>query len=326
MAGAGTFDALDLGLLQALQLDGRAALSRIARRLGASERTVARRYGRLRTLGLHVVGQPVPARVGMTRWLLRIHCTPDSAASVAQALARRPDTSWISLASGGTELYCALTTRTPHERDALLLDKLPRTPHLVGVGAHCLLRLFTGITSTWYANGAPFGAAHGREGGSSAPASRSDEHPEPVALDVTDRALLTALAKDGRAGLPELAATTGRSPSSVQRRLQRLRAQGALDFSVDFAPRHLGYDLMTHLWLQVAPGHVSAVGRALATHPEIAFAAATTGPHNVVASGVFRDSQDLYRYLDHRIGSLPGIQAAETAPILREVKRLTIST
>ncbi|MFI8940911.1 Lrp/AsnC family transcriptional regulator [Streptomyces syringium] len=326
MAGSGTFDALDLGLLQALQFDGRAALSRIARRLGASERTVARRYSRLRTLGLRVVGQPVPARLGMTRWLLRIHCAPDSAASVAQALARRPDTSWISLTCGGTELYCALTTPTPYERDALLLDKLTRTPHLVGVGAHCLLRLFTGITSRWYANGLPFGAAPGPVGGALVPASHSDEHPEPVALDVTDRALCTELAKDGRAGLPELAAATGRSPSSVQRRLERLRAQGALDFSVDFAPRHLGYDLMTHLWLQVAPGQVSAVGRALATHPEIAFAAATTGPHNVVASGIFRGSHDLYHYLDHRIGSLPGIHAVETAPILREVKRLTVST
>ncbi|MGX8904259.1 Lrp/AsnC family transcriptional regulator [Streptomyces netropsis] len=321
-SGSGTFDALELGLLQALQLDGRAALSRIARRLGASERTLARRYSRLCTLGLRVVGQPVPARLGMTRWLLRLHCAPDSAGSVAQALARRPDTSWISLASGGTELYCALTTSTPHERDALLLEKLPRTPGLTAVGAHCLLRLFTDITSTWYASGIPFGPAHGHEDRVPAPTLRALEPPEPLSLDATDRALLTELAKDGRAGLPELAAAIGRSPSSVQRHLEHLRSQGALGFSVDFAPRHLGYHLMTHFWLRVAPGDVSAVGRALAAHPEIAFAAATTGPYNLVASGVFCGSHDLHHYLDHRIGSLPGIQAIETAPILREVKRL----
>ncbi|MCA6091846.1 Lrp/AsnC ligand binding domain-containing protein [Streptomyces sp. SCA3-4] len=95
---------------------------------------------------------------------------------------------------------------------------------------------------------------------------------------------------------------------------------------MDFAPRHLGYHLMTHLWLRVAPGEVSAVGHALATHPEIAFAAATTGPHNLVATGVFRGGHDLYDHLDHRIGSLPGIQAVETAPVLREVKRLTART
>ncbi|WP_338933251.1 Lrp/AsnC family transcriptional regulator [Streptomyces netropsis] len=326
VVGSGTFDALELGLLQALQLDGRAALSRIAQRLGASERTVGRRYSRLRTLGMRVVGQPVPARLGMTRWLLRIHCAPDSAGSVAQALARRPDTSWISLASGGTELYCAFTPSAPHERDALLLEKLPRTPRLMGVGAHCLLHLFTGITSTWYANGIPFGHARKDEGGVPMPALGLPEDPEPLALDATDRALLAELAKDGRAGLPELAAATGRSPSSTQRHLERLRTQGALGFSVDFAPRHLGYHLMTHLWLRVAPGEVPAAGRALATHPEIAFAAATTGPHNLVATGIFRGSHDLHHYLDRHIGSLPGIQAVETAPILREVKRLTLGT
>ncbi|MCA6091891.1 Lrp/AsnC ligand binding domain-containing protein [Streptomyces sp. SCA3-4] len=56
----------------------------------------------------------------------------------------------------------------------------------------------------------------------------------------------------------------------------------------------------------------------------LAFAAATTGPHNLVATGVFRGGHDLHHYLDHRIGSLPGIQAVETAPILREVKRLAV--
>ncbi|MFI9237083.1 Lrp/AsnC family transcriptional regulator [Streptomyces sp. NPDC053079] len=326
VGGSGTFDALELALLHALQLDGRAALSHIARRVGASERTVARRYSRLRTLGLRVVGQPVPARLGMTRWLLRIHCAPDSAGPVAQALARRPDTSWISLASGGTELYCAFTVSTPYERDALLLETLPRTPRLVGVSAHCLLRVFTSITSTWYSNGIPFGPAPGDEDSIPAAALERPEHPEPLALDITDRALLAKLAEDGRAGLPELAAATGRSPSSIQRHLEHLRTQGALGFSVDFSPQHLGYHLITHLWLRVTPGTVSAAGHALATHPEIAFAAATTGPHNLVASGVFRSSHDLHHYLDHHIGSLPGIQAVETAPVLREVKRLTVRT
>ncbi|TJZ57559.1 Lrp/AsnC family transcriptional regulator [Streptomyces piniterrae] len=316
-----TLDALDRGLLQVLQLDGRAAFSGIARQLGVSERTVARRYRRLCTLGLRIVGQPVPLRLGMTRWLLRIHCTPDAAGTIAEALARRPDTSWISLASGGTELYCAVTARTPHDRDALLLDKLPRTPRLVSVSAHCLLRLFTGITSTWYASGLPFGRA--QETDVLLPAAELHEPVGPLTLDATDRALLAALAKDGRAGLPELAAATSRSTSSVQRHLDRLRADGALGFSVDFDPQHLGYQMMTHLWLRVAPGELSTIGTTLAAHPEIAFAAATTGPHNLVASGVFRGSDDLYHYLDHRVGSLPGIQAIETAPILREVKRLT---
>lgn len=38
---------------------------------------------------------------------------------------------------------------------------------------------------------------------------------------------------------------------------------------------------------------------------------------------MFHDADELYRYLNHRIGALPGVQSIETTPILREVKRLT---
>ncbi|MFE9320071.1 AsnC family protein [Nocardia sp. NPDC052278] len=56
-----TLDDLDLQLLHALQIDGRAAYSTIAQVLGVSSRTVARRYGRLRTSGLvRVTGVAAP--------------------------------------------------------------------------------------------------------------------------------------------------------------------------------------------------------------------------------------------------------------------------
>lgn len=144
-------DELDQRLLQGLQLDGRAHFSDLARQLNVSERTVARRYRRLRGLGLRIVGQPVAARLGMVRWLLRLTCTPDAAGIVADALARRPDTSWVTLASDGTELYCALDTRTADERNALFLQKLPRTPQVLSISAHCMMRIFIGDTSTWHA-------------------------------------------------------------------------------------------------------------------------------------------------------------------------------
>ncbi|SED53547.1 transcriptional regulator, AsnC family [Streptomyces sp. 2224.1] len=303
---------LDTRLLEALQLDGRAPFSHLARRLDVSERTIARRYQNLRTLGLRIVGQPVPARLGLVRWLLRLRCTPDAAGTIADALARRPDTSWVTLASGGTELSCAVNTRTTEERNALLLQKLPRTPHVLSVSAHCMMRIFVGATSTWHAT-----RFH-------APASAVDSGtPDaPLTLDATDRTLFTELARDGRATLPELARASGRSASSVQRHLERLRTEGALGFSVDFDPQLLGYHMTTQLWLQVTPAHLRTVGETLATHPAIAFAAAITGTSNLVASGVFRTPADLYDYIDQHIGPLPGIQSIETAPTLREVKRL----
>ncbi|MFD4630943.1 Lrp/AsnC family transcriptional regulator [Streptomyces sp. NPDC058284] len=306
-------DDLEQRLLHLLQLDGRIPLSRAARRLGVSERTVTRRYQRLRALGLRLVGRPVPSRLDLTHWLLCLRCTPGTAVATARALARRPDISWVTVDSGGTEVCCALNTRTAADRDALL-QKLPHTPHVVSASAHCVLRTFVGDTTTWH-------ASRFRTGGASL-AVDSGGRRAPLPLDGADRALFAELARDGRAPLPELAAATDRSPSSVQRRLQRLRGEGALAFAVDFDPRLLGYHMSTRLWLRVTPAHLRTVGEVLATHPEIPFAAAVTGTCNVVASGIFQSPYDLYEYIDRRVGPLPGIQDIQTTAPLREVKRL----
>ncbi|MEV0259001.1 AsnC family transcriptional regulator [Streptomyces sp. NPDC050732] len=319
---SGILDEIDQRLVQELQRDGRAPFARLAAAVGVSEHTVARRYRRLHTMGLRVIGVPGRHPAGATRWLLRISCTPDASAKIADALARRPDTAWVSIASGGTELHCAFATRTTSERDALLLHKLPQTPQVVSVSAYCLLHAFEGASNAWHI---PVPDAQGNE-------DRTPTPPAPVpsasetGLDDVDKQLMAELAKDGRATVSELARATGRSPASITRRLDHLRSAAALRLAVDFIPEHLGYQMQVRFWLRVAPGQLGTVGTALAAHPEIPFAAVTTGPSNLLATGLFRDTDELYRYLDHRIGTLPGVQSIETTPILREVKRLTYPT
>ncbi|MEV4537922.1 Lrp/AsnC ligand binding domain-containing protein [Asanoa sp. NPDC049518] len=70
----------------------------------------------------------------------------------------------------------------------------------------------------------------------------------------------------------------------------------------------------------MAPAALTTVTSALATHPQIGFAAATTGPSNVVASVIAKDLAALYDYLAHDIGALDGVVQAETAPVVRRLK------
>jgi hypothetical protein len=55
-----------------------------------------------------VVGLPDSQRLGQSDWLVRLQCVPDAAAAAAEALARRDDTSWVQLTSGGTEIVCVV--------------------------------------------------------------------------------------------------------------------------------------------------------------------------------------------------------------------------
>jgi hypothetical protein len=74
-----------------------------------------------------------------------------------------------------------------------------------------------------------------------------------------------------------------------------------------------------------SPGSTSASADSgmISTHPEIAYAAATTGPSNLVAFAVCRDHAALYDYLATRLGALPGLQHVESAPVIRRTKRST---
>ena len=108
-----TLDELDRQIAHALQVDGRAPFSRVTAVLGIADRTVARRYGRLRQSGaLRVVGLPHAAALGHVDRLVRMRCSPDVAVPVGTALARRADTSWVTILSGGTEISCITRTRT----------------------------------------------------------------------------------------------------------------------------------------------------------------------------------------------------------------------
>jgi DNA-binding Lrp family transcriptional regulator len=313
-------DELDHHLVQALQLDGRAPFRRVAEALDVSENTVARRYRRLRAEGLRIVARTVPERVGESSWLLRIQSTPDSTAQLAQAIANLPEASYVSVDAAGTQIHCGITTPDGEESGPPILASLHRTSRVTAINAHCLLRTYAGDPPGWYTKLNPLTPVQHSMLVPDPPARRLDD--EPAVLDDVDRAVLTCLSADARATLPQVAAAADVSTPTAKRRLDQLRADGVLQICTDFPTRRIGYRLMSYFWLRAEPARLEEVGMALAEHPPISFAAATTGPFNLVAAAITRGTNDLYRYLTDGVGQLPGIQAIETAPAVRQVKRL----
>lgn len=314
-----TLDRLDMGLLSALEADARAPFSRIAAVLGVSDQTIARRYRRLcAEAGLRVVAVRDAERLGQDQWMLRLRCAPDSAVVISDALARRPDTAWIGLASGGTEIVCMTRPRRPGDHDELLLGKLPRTPSVVEIRAQQLLHRFYGGPTGWVRK---FRALSEEQTAALRPAL--PEAGGPARLEPEDAPLLAALERDGRATYPELQRATGRSESSVKRRLAALLASGAVYIDVEYRSEMLGFPTSALLWITTAPSAMHSVGQALAAHDEVAFAAATAGPSHVVVTALFRDTADLYRYLSGPLGRLEGVRHVEAMPFLRRVKQLT---
>ncbi|MBS2531419.1 Lrp/AsnC family transcriptional regulator [Catenulispora sp. NF23] len=320
-------DLLDRQIAHALRLDGRASFSRIAAVLGVSDQTVARRYRALRQAGtVKVVGGLSAGRIGLTTWVIRLQCAPGSSAAIARALAKRADTSWVRIASGGTEVLCSILT-PDDDREALLLERLPATKPIIAISTYCVVHTFTGNEDGWQpvatALNAEQIAALAPDPPANPPADPpADPRPESaIALDPADRILAAELARDGRTPFTELAAATGLDESSVRRRLAALQADGTLYFDLDVDSRAFGYGFSALLWLSVEPARLSAVGQALAGFAEVAFAGATTGPTDVLASVVTTSGAAFYLFLTEAIGALPGVREIQSAPVLRTVKR-----
>ncbi|MEU6968956.1 Lrp/AsnC family transcriptional regulator [Kitasatospora aureofaciens] len=315
----------DVRIIRALQIAPRASFASIAAALGLTEGAVNRRYRRLRADGvIRVAGVVNPGALGQSRWLVRLRCRPGSGSAIADALAERDDVNWVALSAAGCEITCATQSRTREQREDLLGQRLPRTAAVIDINAFAMLRQFLGGRGHYWS------ALQGTLTPEEEAALGSDGPPftespvvtrEPLRLTPEDEKLLATLAADGRAGLVDLAAAAGLTPGRVSRRLDALLRRRAVHIDVEIAAAALGYHARANLWLRVHPSALKSAGRALAQEPEIAFAAALSGPWNLHAVAHCRDLDELFEFTSDRIGSLTGLQSMEVSPVLRHVKQ-----
>ncbi|MFG2601753.1 Lrp/AsnC family transcriptional regulator [Streptomyces sp. NPDC048462] len=315
-----TIDATDRRIIHALQVDGRASFSRIAAVLDLGERTVARRYQRLRScLALRVVGISDARHLGHLDWFVRMRSTPEVIESVGAALAGRQDTSWIASLAPGTELTCIIQAGPAGiDGPGTVFDQLGRRRNISSLTAQCLLAPVAGVGG-WAGR---LGALTSEEKTELAPEAASfNEINERFTPTPEDRRLLHLLAEDARTSIAALADLTATPESTVRRRVSEFIESGLLLFEVEIDPRLYGRTVEAICWLDVEPARLAEAGKQLSTHGEVAFAATTTGPTNVLAILELTGAAALHEYLTARLGGLEGIRHVETALTGRRSKR-----
>jgi DNA-binding Lrp family transcriptional regulator len=314
-----TLDALDRRILHTLQIAPRAPFARIATVLEVSEQTVARRFQRMRTARyVRIIARPEAThRSGSSYWTLRIGCRPGTATTLANALAQRGDTSWVSIGAGGAEVTCQAEVGDPQSG---LLHHLPRASSVLAFSAHQMLHRFAGRgEADWVAPDhdlTPAQRAFLLEG---AP----EQAPNPTGatnLEAADRPLLDALSRDGRSSWAAVATATGWSQRQAAHRVNELTSAGAIYFHVDVATVAVGMHAVANLWFTVAPAHLASTGARLADHPQLAFVGAVTGSANLMASALATDAESLYQYITTKVAEIDSIQRVEIVPQMVRLK------
>jgi DNA-binding Lrp family transcriptional regulator len=305
----------DSRIAAAMMASPRASWRTVGHILRISERTVVRRAAPLfhdGTLRATAVRNPAcfPDLIPLA---LRIRCQPNRIKAIAATLARRSDTIWVDVLGGGDEICTVLHLDSPTARNTLLLRDLPATRAVQSWTSHVLLRVFQ----------AGFDWSAGLLSEAELTALRPHTHAVPAGSGSVplDDPLVTALIDDARASYTELARRTDTTALTARRRVQALVNGQFLRLATEVDLALLGIRTEALLWISVAPSALEETGEQLSRHPKVRFAAATTGPSNLLVAVAAADLTALYNFLSDTVGVLDHISAIDVTPILTGVKR-----
>lgn len=90
-------------------------------------------------------------------------------------------------------------------------------------------------------------------------------------MDESDRKIIELLSSDARRSLADIGNSIGLSPSSVNERIRRLTASGAIRrFTVDLDPAAMGLETLVFVWISLREdADEAAFRRHAGTHPAI---------------------------------------------------------
>lgn len=314
-------DELDRRIVAALQLNGRAAWPQVARAVGSTEPTVARRAQRLIDGGaVRVIAVTDPIRCGFGQpVLVQVRCEVGAAGRVAAALAARSDVRFLALVTGTFDLLVELVVPSRRALARVLVNDLQQLDGVRETTTDTVLRTFK-TTYDWSRS-----LLEGRDTADLAGPSRSGFGPtaagEPVPLDDLDRQIVAALGINGRRSIADLAAELGASDSMTRRRLDRLTTTGCLWFSTLVDPALLGFEVELFAWLRVELARLEQTASALAAHPPVRYLSATAGYSDLVCEVVLRHDTDLYEFVTGTLGALPGLRDTTIGLELEVLKR-----
>ncbi len=131
-------------------------------------------------------------------------------------------------------------------------------------------------------------------------------------IDSTDRSILLALRRNGRASITELAKVAGVARGTVQTRLRRMVDQEVITgFGPDLDPAQAGFPVVAFTTLSILQGgHDSLVQRLRAT-PEVLSIHVVTGSSDLLCRVAAKSNDHLHLTLQ-QIVSMPEVGRAES--------------
>jgi DNA-binding Lrp family transcriptional regulator len=135
-------------------------------------------------------------------------------------------------------------------------------------------------------------------------------------IDNLDARLIEELRKDPRVGLLEISRRLKVARGTVQARLAKLEQRGVITgYGPEVEPEAMGYPILALMLLDLAQGRLTEAVEALAAVPEVLEADAVSGPHDIIARVVARDTEHLQEIVNGLVTS-PSIERSTSHIVL----------
>lgn len=142
----------------------------------------------------------------------------------------------------------------------------------------------------------------------------------PRGFDDVDKALVTALQRNGRESYAALAKIVGLSEAAVRQRVQRLLDDGSVQIVAVTDAMAMGFQRWAMIGI-VAEGDVRKVSDQLVEIDEIDYVVLCAGSFDILIEVVCEDDDRLLALLNDRVRSIPGVRSTETFVYLKLAKQ-----
>jgi Lrp/AsnC family transcriptional regulator, regulator for asnA, asnC and gidA len=142
----------------------------------------------------------------------------------------------------------------------------------------------------------------------------------PRGPDDIDKALVTALQRNGRESYAALAKVVGLSEAAVRQRVQRLLDDGVVQIVGVTDPTVMGFQRWAMVGI-VVEGDVRKVADQLAAMDEIDYVVLTAGSFDLLIEVVCEDDDRLLALLNDHVRSIPAVKSTETFVYLKLAKQ-----
>lgn len=306
----------DALLAAALQANARATWRDLARLVGGSESTVARRVRALISSGAvrtTVLVDPIRCGLGLPVTVF-FRVTNKSVRTLVDHLVARTDVRLVALLTGRHGVLGEFIVPSLADLERLLMDDLAAVDATFETTTEPVLREFK-ATVEW-AHGLVAGVP-----GVRTPLVDGERRADPQPLDATDQALVDLLRLDGRTSFGDLGQAVGLSESAARRRFDALVESRRIHPVTLVAGSVLGLDAQYFVSLNVTPGQIDHAARVLADRPEVRYLAAMAGSSDLFFELMLPAHPDLHRFRAEVLGALPGVTGVAIAMNVQTLKR-----